>query len=222
MRQILQLHDKHPGLLELALDLLHDLVRRRHDHGPSHGVGLGTVIRRMRVLDEEDGVPAAERCGAGGADAEVALHADDDDGGLLVNELAEARARERVVLRLVDHGLARVRRERELPPRRARLVGVSGVAAVSDVDDERRERRRARHAEGALDVPCDEGAVGHADGRWGEAADLALDEEKDFAGRGGGRGGGGGRVGRVCHLFLRLCVGGEGRERDGRIGRRLG
>lgn len=176
MWQILKLHNKHSGLLELALDLLYDLVRRRYDHGPSHGVGLGTVIRRMRILDEEDSVPAAKRSGAGGADAEVTLHADDDDGGLLVDELAEARARERVVLRLVDHGLARVRRERELPPRRARLVGVPDVAAVPDVDNERWERGGARHAEGALDVPCDEGAVGHADGRRGESADLALDE----------------------------------------------
>lgn len=181
MVQILHLHHQHARLLQLALDLLLDLVRGGDEDGAVRGVRLGAVKRRVGALDEEDVVPAVERGAAGRADAKVGLHADDDEvcgGG---DELRETRVRERVVLALVDDGLVRAGHERELPPGRPGLVRVAVVPVVPNVDHERRVGSVACGCEDLFDVFADVGAVGHALGRVGEHGDLGRDQEEDFS-----------------------------------------
>lgn len=83
------------------------------------------VVRCMRAADKHDVVPPRQRRATRRADAKVALQPDHDQLGVARHDLAQPRAGERIVLALVEHGLAGEGRVHELPAVRAGLVGVA-------------------------------------------------------------------------------------------------
>ena len=174
-RRLLHLEHNDPRLLELVLDLLRHLRRRRDE---PMIVVLDAVVRRMRPADEEDLVPSRKGSAARRADAKVALHADHDDLGGGRDDLAEVRANKRVVLALVDDVLAGEGRVDELEAAGARLVGLAGVAAVADVDDARRGDGGAGVGEDGLDVGADGGTRRDAGGGRGEHVVLDVEDHE--------------------------------------------
>ncbi|OBZ72518.1 hypothetical protein A0H81_07387 [Grifola frondosa] len=186
---VLHLENDDSGFLELCLNLLSD------DSGGGDGAAvedLDAVVGGVGTADEEDIVAAGEGSAARRADAEVALEAGDEEGGIVGDELGEAVAGKGIVLALVEHGLVRTRGVHKLPAGGSLLVGLAGVAAVADVHDERGRGARASVREYARGIITHGVGGGDAERRVGDHGYLNVEQEEDALGRGDVRRGGGG------------------------------